>query len=764
MKKILTSVWLAVWVLSSGVIVAAADKDMSIRFMIDGSDAMKTQEIAATTASRLAAEIIDFTQTLSQKNGAGTRILADLFWQEGTTLNTKGIFDYRIGQSDKPDYDGLGKNFKTEGWFVDDETSLNKLINRNWPSENRNTVLVVLTNSQKRLKTEEVEAINREALASRSQLYFIYLPRPNEYSNRLALKEEIGKRVHDAMAKVADFVDGLQFHLNVVCEINGQRRDVTDTMVCAAPVNISLTADGTGIKKFFWRYNGTEVGSSRLDFSGKKAAKIKVDAVAVDVAGRENVRSILFDIQAAPRTTADFSVFPVSGTAPLEVTITNNSVNGKGFLWKFGDGEEASEPAPTHVYRSPGKYTITVSVLAADGATVEARKEVQVMSAAPVAEFSWDEKASRFAPAEVTFRNTSRNAVRYEWNFGNASKISQEKNPVHRFDKAGKFTVSLTVFNADGKSAVATRTLELQPGVAAAFEYEVSRENPKQVSFRNRSTGASSCRWDFGDGATSSDAEPSHIYDTMETRTYTVTLTALSEDGRKNSQTEQVTIRVAAAPPTAAFTAEAVPEGSTTFKFTNKSRGAVRYNWDFGDGSTATEASPTHQYHLAEDRTITVVLRAIAADGQETKKTAEIKVPAEGDSAWLIIVVIVAALGIVGGAIGLLLRKKQEFTVVLRRGREESGRKIVKLKDQVALSDLGGPEIYLQIIKSEEDDGEEFKVRFRKLEGSTPEMRQKTAKITLSEQWSEPVSMSNLTVDGARLEIMEGKGEEGGEN
>lgn len=762
MKRVLSSILLAAWVLFGGAAAGAGDKDLSIRFMIDGSGAMKSQGIATTTASCLVAEIIEFINT-AQPNQKGTRILADLFWQKGTTLNTKGIFDYRLGQFDKPDYDGLGKNFKTEGWFVDNETSLNKLVNRNWPTENRNTVLVVLTNSQKSLDTEEIEVINKEAQALRSQLFIVTLPRPNEYKDD-ALPREIGKRTHAAMEKVKAFIRGLQPKARITCKINGQEKKVTDTISCVAPAEIALTADDIGDSKFFWRYNGREIASAKLEFSAKTAAKIKVEAVTAGPVGGNTVRTILFDVLPSPKATADFSVFPTSGPAPLEVTITNNSINGKKYQWDFGDGATSAENAPTHTYRTPGKYAIVLNVLSADGTPVTFRKEIQVTYAAPVADFSWDEKA-KFAPAEVAFRNTSRNTVRYEWNFGDGSAVSGEKNPKHSFDKAGKYTVTLKAFNGDGKSAVQTRTLDLQPGITAAFDFEFSSSNPKQAAFRNQSSGATSYRWDFGDGTTSEDAEPTHIYDTAETRTYTVTLTAQTEDGRQNVQSREITIRVAAAPPTASFTAEATPAGSSTFKFTNKSRGAARYNWDFGDGNTSTEASPTHQYHLAEDRTVTVVLRVTADDGQTAAKSEQIKVPAEGDSSWLIIVVIVLVLGIGGAAVWLLvLRKKHEFTVVLRRGREESGRKIVKLKDQIVLSDLGGPEIFLQIVKAEEDDdsGEEFKVRFRKLAGDA-EVKQKMTKITLEEQWSEPVSLSNLTVDGARLEIMEGK-EEGGEN
>lgn len=66
-------------------------------------------------------------------------------------------------------------------------------------------------------------------------------------------------------------------------------------------------------------------------------------------------------------------------------------------------------------------------------------------------------------------------------------------------------------------------------------------------------------------------------------------------------------------PPTAGFTFEATELAVT---FTNTSEGATSQSWDFGDGNTSTEESPTHTYAAAGD--YTVVLTATNDDGSDT--------------------------------------------------------------------------------------------------------------------------------------------------
>jgi PKD repeat protein len=72
----------------------------------------------------------------------------------------------------------------------------------------------------------------------------------------------------------------------------------------------------------------------------------------------------------------------------------------------------------------------------------------------------------------------------------------------------------------------------------AGFTYEVNEVNVKEVSFTNKSVYATSYSWDFGDGATSTEENPTHVYE--ETDTYAVVLTATNDSGKSSEASKDV--------------------------------------------------------------------------------------------------------------------------------------------------------------------------------------------------------------------------------
>ncbi len=142
----------------------------------------------------------------------------------------------------------------------------------------------------------------------------------------------------------------------------------------------------------------------------------------------------------------------------------------------------------------------------------------------------------------------------------------------------------------------------------------------EEVQFTNTSANATSFKWSFGDGTTSTDASPKKSYQTSDN--FTVTLVATGAGG---SNTNTTVVKVL---PFGGFTVENEADliANKPVQMTNSSKGAVSYQWAFGDpaNSTATTANPTFTYPAAG--TYTVTLKAISAVGETAvSKTITVK-------------------------------------------------------------------------------------------------------------------------------------------
>lgn len=242
-----------------------------------------------------------------------------------------------------------------------------------------------------------------------------------------------------------------------------------------------------------------------------------------------------------------------------------------------------------------------------------------IRAQAPVADFSANITTS-CAPAIVEFRDLSAGApTSWTWDLGNGTQ-STIQHPTTTYITPGTYTVVLKATNASGnntKTLVNYITIIPTPSVAFKSDDTALSCVPKTVRFTNQSipnssSGTVSYSWDFGDGATSSLANPTHTYTTGGN--YHVTLVVVNGAGCTSILTKSSYVK--AAPKTiAAFTPAnnnscAAP---VTVNFTNISSGAVSYIWDFGDGTTSTTVSPSHVY--AQNGTFTVRLVAINAAG-----------------------------------------------------------------------------------------------------------------------------------------------------
>ena len=148
----------------------------------------------------------------------------------------------------------------------------------------------------------------------------------------------------------------------------------------------------------------------------------------------------------------------------------------------------------------------------------------------PIANFEADPQSGS-APLTVQFTDQSTGDITSRaWDFDDGG-ISNDQNPSHTFATADTYHVSLTVIGPGGSDTQISMIVVNEPEPVAAFSADVtSGPAPLTVQFTDESTGpVDTWLWEFGDGVTSTDQNPSHVYAAADT--YTVNLKVTGPGG-----------------------------------------------------------------------------------------------------------------------------------------------------------------------------------------------------------------------------------------
>lgn len=191
---------------------------------------------------------------------------------------------------------------------------------------------------------------------------------------------------------------------------------------------------------------------------------------------------------------------------------------------------------------------------------------------------------------------------------------------------AGTYTVDVT--DANGCTANATVNVIVNLAPTALFTATpLSGCEPLCVEFTDNSTISASgtiasWNWDFGDGTTDTDINPTHCFDAGS---YDITLSVKSTDGCISTITLPNHITVYPNP-VAQFSASPQPTTllDSEIFFTNTSTGAAAWLWNFGDASSTTSQQQNPSFTYVDANCYDVSLTAISADGCDNTVVSEV--------------------------------------------------------------------------------------------------------------------------------------------
>ncbi len=305
-----------------------------------------------------------------------------------------------------------------------------------------------------------------------------------------------------------------------------------------------------------------------------------------------------------PNVIVDFS-FDTAGCSPHTIEIDNKSTKTTAYhLWNFGEGSTsvAAEPTFTYFNTTDNDQVLTITYIGTSkyqcSDTISKNVTIYIN---PNVDFVAHTPSQRYPDDTVYFENYTQDGPwSYNWEFGDGNKLkTDEKYFMYKYGQWGKnsenniFHVTLHVETEHCENTM-THDVTILPPYP---KIEILNQKPAgcvplTVDFRIKEEYCNTYQWEFEDGQTSTEAEPSHTF--TEPGIYNVKLTA-EGDGGSHYDYEIITVYELPTPDFVA-TPTFVMLPNQAIQFFNSSLNGNTYIWDFGDGTYTTDLNPVHLY------------------------------------------------------------------------------------------------------------------------------------------------------------------------
>ena len=374
------------------------------------------------------------------------------------------------------------------------------------------------------------------------------------------------------------------------------------TQTGCAPLAVTFQDLSTG-NPFSWNW----------DFGNGQLSNTRNPSIAYSLPGTYTVRLIVRNafgiddeiktnyITVSPSPTASFDANITTACAPVTIQFNDRSTIPAGagtissWLWDFGDGTTSNQQNPNHTYTAVGFYTVSLRIISTSGCQSFASigRYIRIVSGI-TADFNFTQPGTCRAPFTVQFNDLSSGPgnLSYSWNLGNGGPGSTLQNPTATYATTGTYTVQLNVQSDLGCSGSVRRDIVLT-GKTTNFTIPPSICIGQTVTFQNNSSpNPVSSLWDFGDGTTSSQINPTKTF--LTGGIFPVKLIN-SYGNCSDSITQNVTIT---SQPPVNFTLNdsTACNAPFTVRFTDVSPAASTWLWNFGDGGSSNQQNPSHTY------------------------------------------------------------------------------------------------------------------------------------------------------------------------
>jgi PKD repeat protein len=432
---------------------------------------------------------------------------------------------------------------------------------------------------------------------------------------------------------------------------------VSNSNPCNLQANFNFTRDSINRKLFHFSnttLNGASTDSVRWNFGdgtpfayGNNVSHLYTNygVYTVCLRVKRNVPGTTIPcVSEICKTIVVDSLVTVTCNAGFSVNVQGLTVTAAPFMnppnaihtWQMGNGFITNTPIPTYTYSTPGTYVIKhkITIVGNSNTTscTDSTMQTVTVSAPCNLQANYSFTRDSLNRKKYYFTNTSVNANAADtvrWNFGDGTPFAYGNNVNHTYANYGTYTVCMRISRPtlNGipcvKEICKTVFVDSLPNTiscTANFTYAITGST---ANFTSAMQGATvQHQWSFGNGATSTAANPSYTYASGGVYNIKHIVKIYTNNTTYCIDSVVKTITITNSNPCnlqANFVYAADPVNKKKIYFTNNSLGYLASDsirWNFGDGSPFNYTNnPTHTYAVNGVYTVCLRIKRTTASG-----------------------------------------------------------------------------------------------------------------------------------------------------
>jgi gliding motility-associated-like protein len=372
------------------------------------------------------------------------------------------------------------------------------------------------------------------------------------------------------------------------------------------------TAGDGNVASYLWDFGDGAVkkGSDSVRHTYTFAQKASVSLTVTNQYGCFTTVEKPSMVQVLPALKADFitdKTLLCDPGAAVQFTNKSSGEDNLSYQWSFGDKKSSTSTNPGHVYEEKGTYTVGLKVSSADGCAAEKVVANQINVGQLTA--SMQLPSVMCAGASVNFKAVVQPAAdSIVWTLEDGRRMTGASINT-TFSQAGLRTIKFVAYSGGCAQEVVKEVMVQSAPAVKGFIKDASGlcQLPASVLLQDTTAGATQWQWKVGNLPV---LEGQKVAPTITAAgKYGIQLTVTGETGCAAVVTDTVLagkpeVAIKAINPTGAGTEGCIGMGLNFSVVASTS--ITHYAWDFGDGFTATGATPQHTFNKNGRFTVTL--------------------------------------------------------------------------------------------------------------------------------------------------------------